>query len=443
MTITEDLHMLLYVALGGALGSVGRYLVAGSLKGVGGTDFPWHMIAVNTLGCILVGFFVAVLYVKLPHPRWINLFYWGFIGGFTAFSSFIKEGMHFFLHGEHITGFLYISLLHSAWTLLPFLLMPLIFAIGNIFTESLPVTLIRYFSWSGGVWMGFIFYSVLLSIFYGVCWLLGRFSQSPNLAPNAAITIFFIAFLGTGLGVYQALHPHVRRITLRTYKPLTRSMRIVFASDLHFGTLWGRRYGQKLVSRINAEDPDLVIFGGDLVDRSLSFVMREGSMDALRSLRAPMGLYSVMGNHDLMAGTGEQERTYLERMGIRFIVNESIPVSSSVWITGLDDERFGKKGYEAPAAQGSDLHIFAEHEPYHVLEASQKEYDLYFAGHTHGGQFIPLNLITQRLFALDHGTQAFGNMLATVSTGHGLSVIPMRLGVPPEIVVVSVEPIKK
>lgn len=69
MTITEELHMLLYVALGGALGSVGRYLVAGSLKGVGGTDFPWHMIAVNTLGCILVGFFVAVLYVKLPHPR--------------------------------------------------------------------------------------------------------------------------------------------------------------------------------------------------------------------------------------------------------------------------------------------------------------------------------------------------------------------------------------
>ena len=101
---------VLYVALGGALGSVGRYLVAGSLKGVGGTDFPWHMIAVNTLGCILVGFFVAVLYVKLPHPRWINLFYWGFIGGFTAFSSFIKEGMHFFLHGEHITGFLYIFL---------------------------------------------------------------------------------------------------------------------------------------------------------------------------------------------------------------------------------------------------------------------------------------------------------------------------------------------
>ena len=51
-----------------------------------------------------------------------------------------------FSWGMYRTGF---SLLHSAWTLLPFLLMPLIFAIGNIFTESLPVTLIRYFSWSG------------------------------------------------------------------------------------------------------------------------------------------------------------------------------------------------------------------------------------------------------------------------------------------------------
>lgn len=257
MTITEDLHMLLYVALGGALGSVGRYLVAGSLKGVGGTDFPWHMIAVNTLGCILVGFlwlyytlncrilvgstsFIGdslevlqpflhlskkecifscmgsilrdsfifscrtCLVCLLPVP----LFGWARCCFKDDRGSFVRgDGSEYqyvflivtalglvgstFSWGMYRTGF---SLLHSAWTLLPFLLMPLIFAIGNIFTESLPVTLIRYFSWSGGVWMGFIFYSVLLSIFYGVCWLLGRFSQSPNLAPNAAITIFSSLF---------------------------------------------------------------------------------------------------------------------------------------------------------------------------------------------------------------------------------------------------------
>ena len=111
MTITEDLHMLLYVALGGALGSVGRYLVAGSLKGVGGTDFPWHMIAVNTLGCILVGFFVAVLYVKLPHPRWINLFYWvlcQMLGCPTTKSPFRNSARHlpssFFANSHRESG---------------------------------------------------------------------------------------------------------------------------------------------------------------------------------------------------------------------------------------------------------------------------------------------------------------------------------------------------
>lgn len=73
----EDVLLLFYVALGGALGSVGRYLVAAALKGVWGNDFPWEMIFVNTFGCILVGFFAAFLYTKLPHPKWAMLLYWG------------------------------------------------------------------------------------------------------------------------------------------------------------------------------------------------------------------------------------------------------------------------------------------------------------------------------------------------------------------------------
>ena len=106
----EDALLLIYVALGGALGSVARYLVAAALKGVWSNHFPWEMVFVNTFGCILVGFFAAFLYTKFPHPRWAMLLYWGFIGGFTAFSSFIKEGLHFFLHGDHLTGFLYLLL---------------------------------------------------------------------------------------------------------------------------------------------------------------------------------------------------------------------------------------------------------------------------------------------------------------------------------------------
>ena len=98
-----------------------------------------------------------------------------------------------FSWGMYRTGF---SLLHSAWTLLPFLLMPLIFAIGNIFTESLPVTLIRYFSWSGGVWMGFIFYSVLLSIFYVFVGSLAGFPSLRTLHPMRPSQFFSSLFWG-------------------------------------------------------------------------------------------------------------------------------------------------------------------------------------------------------------------------------------------------------
>ncbi len=105
-----ELSLLLYVALGGAVGSVLRFLTAMLVKKLLGQEFPWEMVIVNTLGCFLVGFFAAFLYLKFPHPRWTMFVYWGLIGGFTAFSSFVKEGLHFFLHGDHLTGFLYLLL---------------------------------------------------------------------------------------------------------------------------------------------------------------------------------------------------------------------------------------------------------------------------------------------------------------------------------------------
>ncbi len=105
-----ELSLLLYVALGGALGSVLRFLTVILVKKLLGSGFPWEMVVVNTLGCFVVGFFAAFLYLKFPHPRWIMFVYWGLIGGFTAFSSFVKEGLHLFVHGDHLTGFFYLLL---------------------------------------------------------------------------------------------------------------------------------------------------------------------------------------------------------------------------------------------------------------------------------------------------------------------------------------------
>ena len=76
----------------------------------------------------------------------------------------------------------------------------------------------------------------------------------------------------------------------------------------------------------------------------------------------------------------------------------------------------------------------------HILEASQKGFDIYLAGHTHGGQTIPLNLVIRQMFLQEYGTRPWGNMLATVTSGFGLSAMPLRLGVPPEIVSITVEP---
>lgn len=333
-----------------------------------------------------------------------------------------------------------LAFLRPYWTLALCLAGPAIFGFSNIFLNLLPIRLTRILAWIGGVWMGFIFYSFLFLAVFAALYLLGRIAGWPALAPAASTVILGVVILVTGLGVWQVLHPNVRRYTLRTYKPISRPYRLVFVSDIHFGTLFGVSHGVRLASLVNREDPDLVIIGGDIVDRDLDFVLREGSLTTLRHMKAPMGIFSVIGNHDLANGTGGQERTYLEKLGIHFLINDSIPLNQDIWMTGLDDYRFGKRDYDFHVTEKDKLNLLVEHEPMHILEASQKGFDIYLAGHTHGGQTIPLNLVIRRMFLQEYGTRPWGNMLTTVTSGFGLSAMPLRLGVPPEIVSITVEP---
>jgi predicted MPP superfamily phosphohydrolase len=333
-----------------------------------------------------------------------------------------------------------LDILKPYWTLAICMIAPILFGVSNIYLNSLPIKVTRYMAWIGGVWMGFIFFSFLLLTVFIVLYILGRITGWSGLAPIASQVLLAVAVVATSLGVWQTLHPNVRRYTFRTYKSISQSYRIAFVSDLHFGALFGNDHGNKLAALVNQEDPDLIILGGDIIDRDLYFALREGSLKTLRKMKAPQGIFAVMGNHDLAGGTSGEERAYLENMGIHFLINDSLPINKDIWMTGLDDYRLGNRNYTFHVSEPDKLNIFVEHEPVHITEASKKGFDIYLAGHTHGGQTVPLNLVIQRMFMQIYGTQARGNMLTTVTSGFGLSGMPLRLGVPPEIIIITVEP---
>jgi Calcineurin-like phosphoesterase. len=171
-----------------------------------------------------------------------------------------------------------------------FLLLPLTFVLPNTAEKHLSPAWTSRLAFIGGYWFIFSYYSVFL---LGLCLLLflanqllpGTMLWQEYSAPLVLGASIFL-LLAIAWGSWNASHPVYRKLCLHTDKPLAGDLRIAFASDLHLGPMLGRNYSKKLAQRINALQPDLVIFGGDLIDGNLEIVLQEGSSRGLQSIEA-------------------------------------------------------------------------------------------------------------------------------------------------------------
>ncbi|WP_281519437.1 metallophosphoesterase [Acidaminococcus timonensis] len=334
-----------------------------------------------------------------------------------------------------------LSFLRPWRTLGLFLFLPLCFTVSNVYLHAFPRPVTRLLAWVGGLWMGLLYYAVLGAVLVLPGLLIGWLGHAPAFSLRVTRIVAGVVLLLAAGGCWWATHPVVRQVTYTTDKPVPGPYKVVFVSDLHFGGLFGTEYGKELVARINGQQPDLILLGGDIVDGDLPFVQQEGSLDTLKALRARDGIYAVYGNHDKRMDTATIERSLLEKEGIRFLVDETKPVNAWLSLNGLDDYLFGDRRARFQPETGK-CNILMEHEPRRLEKAAEEGYDLYFAGHTHAGQLLPNRLITRKMYPLDYGSRWFGTMLATTSSGYGLWGVPIRSGPRPEIVVVTIIPKK-
>lgn len=181
----------------------------------------------------------------------------------------------------------------------------------------------------------------------------------------------------------------------------------------------------------------MVLMGGDIIDGDLQYVLREDSFSGFEGLKAPAGVFAVMGNHDTYGENLALEAEVLGRHGVRVLNGDVVTPIPGVTLFGREDY------YIAPAApvrkaDEAAFSIFMEHEPMHIHQAAEAGWDLHVSGHTHAGQFWPNRLVTSRLFALDYGSRTFGKMTAMVSSGYGAWGALFRIGPPPEVVLIRV-----
>jgi len=218
-----------------------------------------------------------------------------------------------------------------------------------------------------------------------------------------------------------------------------RGKKIVFVSDLHLGDVRGRKFAEKVVKKIMAEAPDVVLIGGDMYDGVKCDL--EGFVAPFASLRPPLGVYFVTGNHDYIRET-ERSLAAIRGAGIRVLHNEKIDLDG-IQLVGIDYQSAHKKQDFEKILSGIEITrdapaIILKHVPDNIPVTERSGIALAFFGHTHNGQIFPLTVITRQMFqGFGYGLNRSKGMQTYTSSGAGTWGPPLRLGTRSEIVVVT------
>lgn len=247
------------------------------------------------------------------------------------------------------------------------------------------------------------------------------------------------------LGQHYQLVVREVEIPLRGLPEEFAQFRICHLSDLHLGEYCTPKELQRLVETVNELQADVICFTGDLIDREPRFLAQ--ALPFLQKLHAGHGKLAVLGNHDYRAGVTEVTTT-LKEAGFQVLVNQHLLLQrgeAQLAILGLDDCLYGLpdidkalEGLEAGA-----IALLLVHEPDYADQIISTRIVLQLSGHSHGGQVrLPRlgALLTPQLgskysdglYRLPHR-----DLLLYTSRGLGSTIMPLRIGCPPEVVMLT------
>ena len=269
-----------------------------------------------------------------------------------------------------------------------------------------------------------------------------RFQPSGKAPRTRFLMVIGIVLITSSLGHWNALHPRIRNLAInlsQTTGP-RQQLSVVMASDLHLGRIIRNSRLEKIVGRINGLKPDLVLLAGDLTDEDIPFLSDQNTAAILQRIQAPLGVYSVTGNHEYYSGR-EKAVSFIRQGGIRVLEDEIVKVGEALYLVGRKDrtaERFGEP--RKPLAElmkevppGYSV-ILMDHQPFQLAEAQRQGVGLQLSGHTHNGQLFPINFIVGKIYENPWGYLKKGGTQYYVSCGVGTWGPPVRTCSIPEIV---------
>lgn len=330
---------------------------------------------------------------------------------------------------------------------------PLLARLAEEHNLEQPARVLAYVSYT---WMGllFLFFSaaVVIDLYHMTIFVAGKVLHKDYavLALTAATSFYVPLILAVTISLYgyfEARDIRTERLRITTPKlpGAMKKLVLVQISDLHLGLMVGQSRLVKVIEKIKAENPDVVVSTGDLVDGQLDGLA--ALVPLLQEIKPRYGKYAVTGNHEFYAGL-PQALSFTEQAGFRLLRQESLTVSDMVTIAGVDDPAAGRFVQKKSITEKELLSLIPrkqftlllKHRP--VIEpASLGLFDLQLSGHVHKGQIFPFNLLTHLFYPVKMGISNHPhNSTLYVSRGTGTWGPPIRFLAPPEITVIEIIP---
>lgn len=330
----------------------------------------------------------------------------------------------------------------------------LVYSFGLLFYRILPDPVNQSIRVMGTSWMLFLLYTsgmwLLIDLTYLILRKIQRKSWRFKDRSRQYKTINFLApiLIVAGImvhGHYRFLHPVVQQVPVTVHKPAGNldSLRIAVVGDLHLGWMINRQHTKRFVDLIMAQEPDLILFVGDIIDAQIKPILDERMDEELARLSAPLGVFSCTGNHEYRYDA-EEKIQLLNDAGITILRDSAVCIDSAFYVVGREDRVIlNRKSTERLLSdQGVDRSkpvIVLNHTPDNLAEEADAGADIALYGHTHHGQAFPGNIATQIIFEVAHGYKKKGNTHVYVTSGIGLVGAQYRIGTVSEMVMMTVK----
>lgn len=361
---------------------------------------------------------------------------------------------------------------HSKWFVIPYITVYTLLALSLLFAFLLPSCGLQIFIKKlSNYWLGSFLYILLFIMIADILRIVLK--HIPGKLHDylfSRIGYIFVGILLTslvvGFSIYGSFHAkvikvHPYEVTIEKSCANRNELKVVLLADLHLGYNYGKREISRMVTKVNAQNPDLVLIAGDIFDNEYDAVQDpERIAEKLSEMKSTYGTYGVFGNHDvserLLGGfsvslDADEVRdsrfdTFAEKANITILDDESVCIDDAFYLVGRMDASKpgdGTKNRMTPEEILKDLDkskpiLVMEHQPKQLQELSDAGADMQLCGHTHDGQLFPGNLLLGLIWENPCGYLQKGNLHSIVTSGVGVWGPAMRTGTDSEICPITI-----